>query len=35
MKHSWLVLTRRDTRTLEADVDHILAYFGITYKMSF
>ena len=35
MKHSWLALTRRDTRTLEADVDCILNSFGTTYKMSF
>lgn len=35
MKHSWPALTRRDTRTLETDVDCILNNFGTTYKMNF
>ena len=35
MKYEWMAFKSRDAKTLEADVDEILAGFGKKYKLDF
>ena len=35
MKYEWMAFKSRDAKTLEADVDEILAGFGKKYKLNF